>query len=628
MVASRWWGGVLATELPVETFFREFQYRNAQISPDGSRIALLAPIKHRVGLSVIDLEKNEAHWVFADRQADVHWFRWATTNRLIVRLGLDGYTSPGLLAVNRDGTKPVTLVRMGDSSTRFLCLLPESPGEILVSSWARANPNLSDNLLLFPHVERMNIYSGGSVREVTNPGKVIEWITDTHGVVRIGVTLDGPKYQILHRSGKDAPWVQLEEYEYTGKGFWPQGFEADNRTLLGTWAGDGDTEAVYGYDVETRKMKGLAFRHAQADVEKLIFSERKHSLAGVRYQTERPEVYWFDRDFRSLQASVDQVLTNTLNVLVSWTRDESKAIVLASNDRDPGTFYLVDARSAKLRRLFPVAEWLDPEQMSEMKPIEFTARDGLKIHGYLTVPKGRPGTHLPMVVNPHGGPRARDEWGFDPEVQFLANRGYAVLRVNFRGSTGYGQAFLKAGYKQWGLKQQDDITDGVRWAIAEGIADPKRIAIYGASYGGFAALCGLEQSPELYRCGISYAGVTDILRTVKRDIPMLQVTKADIAASVGDPKKDKELLKEVSPMNHVEDIQAPVLLAYGRLDPKVPIATATDLARRLKKRGKLYDFIIKDEEEHGFHRESNRIEFWQKVDEFLRANLKPPGGHS
>jgi dipeptidyl aminopeptidase/acylaminoacyl peptidase len=260
--------------------------------------------------------------------------------------------------------------------------------------------------------------------------------------------------------------------------------------------------------------------------------------------------------------------------------------------------------------------------MAEMKPIQYKARDGLTIHGYLTVPKGSSGKNLPLIVNPHGGPELRDNWVFDPEVQFLANRGYAVLRVNFRGSTGYGKSFVKAGFKEWGRKQQDDITDGVKWAIAQGIADPKRICIFGASYGGFAALTGLEQTPELYRCGISYAGVIDVQRNFKSIERNLKIVQAALADMLGEAKTDASYWKEISPINHVDKIQVPVFLAYSEYDPKIPIATARDLAKALKKRGKLYDFMVKDNEAHGFHQEVNRIEFYKKVDQFLKANLQ------
>jgi dipeptidyl aminopeptidase/acylaminoacyl peptidase len=231
---------------------------------------------------------------------------------------------------------------------------------------------------------------------------------------------------------------------------------------------------------------------------------------------------------------------------------------------------------------------------------------------------------MPTIVNPHGGPWVRDSWTFDPDVQFLANRGYAVLQMNFRGSSGYGKSFLKAGFKQWGRRMQDDITDGVKWAIEEGIADPKRIAIYGSSYGGYAALVGLEFTPELYRCGICYAGVTDIARFIRSRGQKIQLETARLfaAVAIGDLKTDEAQLQEVSPQNNVDRIQAPVLLAYGELDPSVPISQGRSLARELKKQGKKFELIVKPDEGHGFHREENKIEFYRKVDEFLKENLK------
>jgi dipeptidyl aminopeptidase/acylaminoacyl peptidase len=351
---------------------------------------------------------------------------------------------------------------------------------------------------------------------------------------------------------------------------------------------------------------------------------------GVTCQAERPEVFWFEPNRMRWQQAVDKTLTNTVNLLLDASRDGAKAIFLAANDRTPGAYYLMDTKSMRLEKLFELAEWSHPEEMAEMAPIQYEARDGLMIHGYLTLPKGSSGKNLPLIVNPHGGPRARDVWGFDPEVQFLANRGYAVLRMNFRGSSGFGKSFLNAGNREWGLKQQDDITDGVKWAIEKGIADPKRICIYGASYGGFAALTGLEKTPELYRCGISYAGVIDIETTLRvnldwarlNPVKRLRLEEAILAEMLGEKKDQKAHWQEISPIAHVDQIQVPVLLAYSEYDPRIPISTARDLANELKKRGKLYDFMVKDNEAHGFHQEANKIALWKKADEFLKSTMR------
>jgi dipeptidyl aminopeptidase/acylaminoacyl peptidase len=385
-----------------------------------------------------------------------------------------------------------------------------------------------------------------------------------------------------------------------------------------------DTAGIYAYDTEKKAIKELLFGHKEVDAQGLLLDRQTKKLVGVRFETDRPVVYWVDPNYAKQQAAVDHALPGTINSRVDSSRDGSKVIFLAFSDRAPGTYYLLHTSSNKLEKLFDASGRIKAEQMSEMKPVQYRSRDGLAIHGYLTLPLGSSGKNLPLIVDPHGGPWVRDSWTFDPEVQFFANRGYAVLQMNFRGSSGYGKSFLRAGYRQWGRKMQDDITDGVKWAIEQGIADPKRIAIYGSSYGGYAALVGLEFTPDLYQCGVCYAGVADIAHFIKSRAEKIGLETARLFASeaVGDLKTDKAQLRDVSPQNHVNKIQVPVLLAYGELDPRTPISEGRNLARELKKQGKKFEMIVKADEGHGFHKEENKIDFYRKVDEFLKENLK------
>jgi dipeptidyl aminopeptidase/acylaminoacyl peptidase len=615
-------------ELPAESFFKYHEHDIAQLSPDGKFLATLSPHKGQIGLAVISLDSNKANWAFAAPNADVAWFRWVNSDRLIFHYSKDGNPWPGLNAVNRDGTKANELTHWSDLRTGFLATIPGSTNEVLVNSYVHPYHRFG-TAFLYPNVERLNLWNGAMTREVTNPGQVVNWLTDHGGVVRIGIELDETRYKVLHRTGPGAPWQTIADFNFDDDGINPIAFDYDDRTLFVKHRGGEPTDGIYPFDVVSKQLKPLAFRHANADVEHIMLSEPKRAMVGADFEFERPETFWFDSELKKLQSSVDASLPQTVNRLVSASESGSRKLFLSASDRTPGTYYLWDEATSKLSKQFDVASWIDPELMAEMKPIEYLARDGLKIHGYLTIPKASSGRNLPMVVNPHGGPQARDSWGFDPDVQFLANRGYAVLQMNFRGSTGYGYEFMKAGFKQWGLKQQDDITDGAKWAIAEGIADPARIAIYGASYGGFAALAGLVSTPELYRCGICYAGVVDIRRAINKRVSEerefgqeVLLLKATFAEHVGDSKKDNEQLNAVSPLLHVDKIQVPVFMAHGELDPRAPISIARDMAHELKKRGKLYDFMVKDKEGHGFRKEENQIEFWKKVDAFLKENLK------
>lgn len=296
-------------------------------------------------------------------------------------------------------------------------------------------------------------------------------------------------------------------------------------------------------------------------------------------------------------------------------------MVWAGSDRQPGKYYFYDATNDKLEHVATLRPWINEEHMAEMKPITYKSRDGLTIHGYLTLPKGREAKNLPVVINPHGGPWARDEWGFNPEVQLLANRGYAVLQMNFRGSTGYGREFWMKSFKQWGKTMQDDITDGVEWLKKEGIADPDRIAIYGASYGGYATLAGITFTPELYACAVDYVGVSNMFTFMNTVPAYWEPFKKMMYEMVGDPKADSLLLREASPVFFVDRIQCPLFIAQGATDPRVNKAESDQVVEALKARGIEVQYMVKDNEGHGFHNEENRFEFYAAMDKFLEQHI-------
>ena len=274
-----------------------------------------------------------------------------------------------------------------------------------------------------------------------------------------------------------------------------------------------------------------------------------------------------------------------------------------------------------MEKVADLRPWIDPAHMAEMKPISYTSRDGLTIHGYLTLPVGRTAKNLPVVINPHGGPWARDEWGFNPEVQLLANRGYAVLQMNFRGSTGYGRSFWEASFKQWGRTMQDDISDGVQWLIDQGIADPDRVAIYGASYGGYATLAGITFTPELYAAAVDYVGVSNMFTFMNTVPPYWEPFKKMMYEMVGDPVKDSVMLREVSPVFHVDRIQCPLFIAQGATDPRVNKDESDQVVEALRARGVEVQYMVKDNEGHGFRNEENRFEFYEAMDAFLDQHI-------
>lgn len=607
----------LSGELPVETFFRNFEHRQAQLSPSGRYLATLSPQGRRVGLAVVDLETRVAQWAFVSTKLDVDGFDWVNEERLVVVVHDLDDTFGSMFAINRDGSRFRRFESPRYRAFRYLARVAGSSEDIHLEclSWTA-------DAGLYPHVARVNTYSGRFEPEAVNPGYVIGWLADHEGAPRVGVGVERDRFRIVHRSSLKKPWESVASFGPGEEELEPIGFTADNLSLYVLCGGGEDTLGLYRFDLAQRKPVELLFRHKEVDVQAIRLHPRTHALAGVAIEKERRQIFWVDPEYQRLQASFDQAFPDSLNLLVDTSRDGSKFLFLSTRDRNPGSYHLVDWATKKREKLLDIAPTIPTEQTAEMKPIAYRARDGLLLHGYLTLPASGPQTNLPLVINPHGGPWVRDSWGFDPEVQFLANRGYAVLRVNFRGSAGYGLSFLRAGDKQWGRKMQDDLTDGVKWAIAQGVADPQRVAIFGGSYGGYAAMAGLAFTPELYRCGVNLSGVTDIDAFLRRSEQVARAVRAVAARRVGDPKRERQQLEEVSPLNFVDRIQAPVFLAYGGKDERVPLEQGKRLASELKKRGKTFELLIKDDEGHGFRKEENRIELYQRIDAFLKQHLK------
>jgi dipeptidyl aminopeptidase/acylaminoacyl peptidase len=348
-------------------------------------------------------------------------------------------------------------------------------------------------------------------------------------------------------------------------------------------------------------------------------------VVGVTFQADRGGTAMFDEELARVQEMVDKAFPNTVNRL-SWTRDRKKFIVFTYSDVSPGAFYVLDAKDRKLQWLADVAPWIDPKAMSPMTPVRYKARDGLEIPAYLTLPRGSDGKNLPLVMVIHGGPYVDgDLWGYDPEVQFLASRGYAVLQPNYRGTTHYGWKHWSGGFKTWGLSMEEDIEDGVHWAVAQGIADPKRVAIYGASYGGYATMMGLAKTPDLYRCGINYVGVTDLpllMTATWSDTSRGEYQEYLAPLEIGDLDKDAKRLHDTSPVNLASRIKVPVLMAYGAADVRVVLDHGTRMKSALDSAGVKNEWMVVEGEGHGFRDLENQKAFYGAVEKFLAANMK------
>ncbi len=622
-------------ELPVGTFFQAPSISSLAFSPNGKFVLCVVPYEHRQNLAVIDLEKGVKTLLtnFKDRQ--VEGPIWANDDRILFRVDDDGQESYSLYAVNRDGSDPAILASgwtkagtTGELNNRFrgiLKRLPKDKDHILVLA------NLTHND--WADVARLHLKTGLMTVVARAPGEVEGYVLDREGEVRFAITHDPQQMRhVLYREGVGKEWQEVAVYQQDQPGWEPVAFDGDNRTAFVLSNLGRRTRAIYRYDTATHTLGDLVvgddtydLKATYGDTQKIIYDDSRKKVVGIGYETDRTRFHWFVPEYEQMHRQIEKTLPDTVHQITQISEDGTRVIFFSYSDRDPGVYYLFDQNRNKLSELAVSVPQVDPLLMAAVRPVAYAARDGLKLHGYLTLPAGREPKNLPLIVHPHGGPYGpRDRWRFDSEVQFYANRGFAVLQVNYRGSGGYGDWFEAAGYKKWGLEMQDDLTDGVKWLVSQGIADPQRVVISGASYGGYATMAGLVYTPELYRAGINYVGVVNIESLIPKALPpnrlyWMNTRIADLSKS-----EDRKRVTATSPVNFADRIRVPLLMAYGKNDPRVPIDQAYGIEHALKRANIPYELIIEGDEGHGFRKEEKRIAFFQRVDAFLKKHVPGP----
>ncbi len=618
-----------AATISAEDFFKNPEFSNLQLSPDGDKLAAIAPVGNRRNLVVMDIKTREARAVTSLKKTDIAYqgYVWATNDRLLFYIDDDGNESLSVFGVNADGTKPRELASNSSTIsimpryTRVIHRLKDNPQEVLVISNKRR--------LYAADVYRMNVFNGRTKRVTTNDGTIQGWVPDQDGRILAAVSVDDDLHtKILYRPTEDAEWETLAEGDWGDHGWIPLGFSHSGKILYVSSNLDRDTMALHEYDLEERQMGSQLFAHDQVDINGIFISDTKKKLIMVGYETDKPKTKFFYKEFEALFTEINSALPDTINNLASMSEDESKMIIRAYSDKVRGDYYLFDRNKKSLEKLLSVSNWINAADMATVKPIKYETRDGETINGYLTLPNGVEAKNLPLIIHPHGGPYGvRDSWRYNTSIQFLANRGYAVLQMNFRGSGGYGKRFEDIGHQKWGLEMQDDITDGVLWAIKEGIADKDRICIYGASYGGYAAMAGVTFTPDLYKCAINVVGVVNLDLLHTWDTKDANRGGGWLASwfhqAIGNPKipEDAKRFKATSPIEHIDKIKVPVLVIHGVRDPRVEIKQARDLIKQLKKHGVTYEKLIKRKEGHGFAKEENRIEQGKIMEAFLEKYL-------
>ena len=608
---------VQVRQIPVEDFFKNPEKARYQISPDGKYFSYMAPYQKRMNIFVQEIGKDNAVRLTSETDRDISSYFWKNPTRILFLKDTGGDENFRLYGVNVDGSNLKCFTDFPKVRTEVFDEMENFPSEVLIGLNKR-NPQVFDPF-------RLNIETGEMKQLAENPGNIQGWMMDHDGKLRVAVAIvDGVNSQILYRekeTDKFKPVLTTSFKESMSPAF----FTFDNKNVYAISNLGRDKAVVCEFDIANGKEIKTLYENPGFDVTGLNYSKKRKVLTTAEYESSKAEKYFFDDETKKIYERVQKEVGD-MTVNIPWsTKAEDKFIVRAYSDRSLGAYYIYDKTTDKLTKIADVGEWLKADELAAMIPVEYKSRDGLTIQGYLTLPNGytmETAKDLPLVVNPHGGPWARDSWGFNPEIQLLANRGYAVLQMNFRGSTGYGKKFWEDSFKQWGLSMQDDVSDGVKWLVGKGIADPKRVAIYGGSYGGYATLMGIVKDPDQYAAAIDYVGVSNMF-TFMNTIPPYWKPMIDMFHEmVGDPKKDSALLASVSPVFHVDQIKTPLFIAQGANDPRVNKAESDQIVEALKKKGVVVEYMVKDNEGHGFHNEENRFDFYRAMDKFLGEHLK------
>lgn len=605
--------------IPIEHFFDNPEIGGVQISPDGRWLSYTKPYKGKLNVHIRPLNGTEAdeRVMTTDTVRPVGQFFWSRDGRYILyaqdkggnenfRIYAVDPTQPGI-PVARDLT-PFDKVR-----AQIFARPRSTPGKILIGL-NRRTPSAFDAYWL-------DVATGKLDLAVENPGRHGGYLTDQSGQIRVATqaTATGAN-EILVRARDGDPWRTLATYPAT-EDVTPLRIAPDGRRLyVRSNAGTSNLSRLLVLDLDTGKETLIeSDPKGEVDFGGAVFSEVTDSLIATVYISDTVRVYPRTAKMTKLLADVRKLHDGAPSINSS-TSDETRYIVTFNSPTDPGATYLYDARSGQSKFLFRPRPWLKAAELSTVTPVSFKARDGLTLHGYLTSPRGVQPRNLPMVLLVHGGPWARDTWGYQSEAQLFANRGYAVLQINYRGSTGYGKSFYNAAVKEFSGKMHTDLLDGVSWAVQQGIADPRKVGIYGGSYGGYATLVGVTFSPDTFACGVDYVGPSSLVTLVESFPPYWRpFMEGSWFRFVGDPAKPAERSDMLarSPLSRVDSIRVPLLVVQGANDPRVTKLEADQLVAALRDRGVKVKYIVAGDEGHGFANPNNRMAFYRAMEQFF-----------
>lgn len=596
--------------IPREVLFGNPERANPQISPDGTQLGYLAPVDGVLNVWIRTLGKSDDRAVTADKKRGIRNFTWQFDNRhILYTQDVGGDENWRLYQTDISSKQTKDLTPFDKVRVDIVAYDWKTPDTILVQMNKR-NPELFD-------VHRIDLKTGKVDLDTENPGDVQSWQADNALQIRAAQvqTPDGGTI-IRVRNDAKSPWRDLMKWgpDETFGGL--NGFTPDNKAIWVTTSLDVNAARLLEIDIGTGKQKVVA-EDPQFDVNGTVNNPKTNALEAVSFIKQRTEYDVLDPQVKEDFAVLSKVRDGDIDG-ISRSLDDSKWVVTYVSDNAPVYWYLYDRPGKKATVLFSNRPQLEKYKLSSMKPIEFTARDGMTLYGYVTTPAGLEAKNLPMVVFVHGGPWGRDVWGYSSYAQWLANRGYAVLQINFRGSTGYGKKYVNAGDRQWAGAMHTDLLDGKDWAVKQGIADPKKVCIMGGSYGGYATLAGVAFSPDAFACGVDIVGPSNLNTLLKTIPPYWSTILATFHKRMGD---SEDLLKAQSPLFKADQIRAPLLIGQGANDPRVNKAESDQIVAAMRKNNKPVEYYVFPDEGHGFARPTNNMAFNAVAEEFLAKYL-------
>jgi dipeptidyl aminopeptidase/acylaminoacyl peptidase len=623
----------------VETFFSKPDIAQAAISPTGKQVALTAKGKDgHLQLVVIDTEKLSPTVVASFTTGDVVNIHWVSDKRLVYSASDPDretsaiYVPLGLYAVNSDGSDYRNLLSLGNGMQ--IGYNPAYNTQFLSTTWLQdsddifvTQPKLTNTFELdYMRLMRMDTHTGVSRTAWLSPGESLAWFVGPDDKPEYVVERDGKtRASIMYMDSAANQWKKVGSFDrFGGEAFQPVGFASDGTTYVLRRAGGSDYTALYTFDPKTQKFSDKPIVSANG------FDLNPHMLRsgskviGMRYVVDAEATHWFDPEMKKVQAKIDALLPATVNrIEVPLRAQTSVVLVVAYSDVEPGQFFLYDTKTEKVTLLGHRKKAIDPKQMGRRDLVRVKTRDNFEMPVWVTTPRGEK-TARPAVVLVHGGPWVRGGWWqWDRDAEFLASRGYVVIEPEFRGSLGFGFKWFRASWKQWGLAMQNDVADATRWAIEKGMADPKRICIAGASYGGYATLMGLANDSDLYKCGFEWIGVTDInlLYSISWSDTSDEYKIYGMPVMVADRQKDAAQIKATSPIELASKIRQPLLMGYGAGDPRVPIQHGKDFLSAVEKTNHDVEWVVYPDEGHGWAQLKDNVDWWTRVEKFLARNI-------